>query len=636
MVKNWVLTPGILDRPLSYSHDIQLDVGQLVTISVRNKEYVGVIKHDTAIHFEGVCKPISKVLRYRLPISLLKFIDDFGSYVLAPKGYVLKHVLSLAVEKMVEDFPIPPLHYENHLKILNPDQQVIVDQLKVKEFSCIFIDGVTGSGKTEVYFHLAQKILNQGQQVLILIPEIALTAQLLKRFEDAFGISACVWHSRFQKKDRKLTWHRAIQGHPMVVLGARSALFLPFQNLGLIIVDEEHDPSFKQDTQLIYNARDMAVLRAKCEQCPIYLGSATPCLETYINAKEGKYQYFPLKNRFNASMASIVLVQDRSSHLMSPSLMMAIHERLKKKEQVLLYINRRGYAPVVMCQECRCRIFCKRCSVSLVYHKKESMLLCHYCGFRYDYPPTCTRCKTQDAFIFSGVGVEQVYEEASQLFPHANIQMASSDVMKSTAHMDRFLNLLQSRECDIVIGTQILAKGHHFPHITLVGVIDADMGLSGIDFRSAEKSYHLLHQVSGRAGRGELTGEVLIQTFDPKHPLFQSLCHHNRDEFYDFECEARRAAMLPPYGRLTLITLSGRDKAMVRQHSFICFDQIPKSESLSVFGPMEAYLSPLRGQYRYQILLKYPKNFHIQLVLKRWMMVSQHSSISIHVDIDPL
>lgn len=529
---------------------------------------------------------------------------------------------------------------------LSEDQDAIAGKLKeavkADAFHASLLDGVTGAGKTEVYFEAVAEALKTGKQVLILLPEIALSNAFLDRFQQRFGCAPALWHSHLSAGQRKTTWRGVAQGHSKVVVGARSALFLPYQDLGLIVVDEEHEPAYKQEDGVIYHARDMAVVRAKLGRFPIVLASATPSLETAHNAWIGRYEHLHLPDRFGgARMPEIEAVDMRvdkpdAQHFISPSLKKEIVETLQREEQVLLFLNRRGYAPLTLCRTCGHRMECPRCTAWLVEHKSSGRLQCHHCGFAAPMPKNCPECGDEDSFSACGPGVERIYEEAKAYFPDANILMLASDTAENNEQLRKMLQDIKDDKIDIIIGTQIIAKGHHFPNLTLVGVIDADLGLQGGELRAAERCYQLLHQVAGRAGRAEKKGRVLLQTFMPEHRIMKALAEGLRDPFLKAEAGEREAAHMPPYSRLVGIIVSGRDEKQVLEICRKLGRSAPQGEGIVTLGPAPAPFTRLRGKFRYRLLVQAEKNLNIQKTIEQWVLgVQCPSAVRIYIDIDP-
>ena len=529
---------------------------------------------------------------------------------------------------------------------LSEDQDAAAAHLttavQAKTFSAALLDGVTGAGKTEVYFEAVAEALKQNKQVLILLPEIALSNAFLDRFQQRFGCAPALWHSNLSTGQRKTTWRGVAEGHSKVVVGARSALFLPYQDLGLIIIDEEHDPAYKQEDGVIYHARDMAVVRANLGEFPIVLVSATPSLETVHNAWQGRYEHLHLPDRFGgARMPEIESIDMRADkpeaqHFISPTLKKAIVETVQKGEQVLLFLNRRGYAPLTLCRSCGHRMDCPRCTAWLVEHKRSGRLQCHHCGFSAPLPKQCPECGDTDSFAACGPGVERIYEETKALFPDANILMLASDTAENNEVLRKMLKDIKDDKIDIIIGTQIIAKGHHFPNLTLVGVIDADLGLQGGELRAAERCYQLLHQVAGRAGREEKKGKVMLQTFMPEHRIMKALANGARDPFLETEAAEREAAHMPPYSRLVGIIVSGRDEGQVIEVAKALGQSAPQEAGITTLGPAPAPFARLRGKFRHRLLVQADKNLNIQKVIEGWVSgVKTPSTVRVYIDIDP-
>ena len=533
--------------------------------------------------------------------------------------------------------------------VLSDDQRVVVEALSEtigaageSSFSVTLLDGVTGSGKTEVYFEAIARALASGRQALVLLPEIALTAQWLERFERRFGVAPAQWHSELSASLRRHTWRAIASGEARIVVGARSALYLPYCDIGLIVVDEEHDSSFKQDEGVVYNARDMAIVRARIGAFPVVLASATPSLETVVNCEFGRYRRLRLPRRHGgASLPDIRIVDMRTETLprnnwVSPTLRTEIIRVLDVGEQAMLYINRRGYAPLTLCRTCGQRLDCPQCTAWLVEHRLARRMQCHHCGYSTQLPDECPKCAATDSFAACGPGVERLAEEIAGFLPRARLGIMASDTIHGAAAAADLVSRVQSLQIDILIGTQIMAKGHHFPMLTLVGVIDADLGLAGGDLRAAERTYQLLGQVAGRAGRAKLPGMVLLQTYDPDHPVIRALADDDRDSFFAAEIEARRGRAMPPFGRLASLIVSGRDKTAVEKMGRALVRAAPRVEGIEVLGPAPAPLAILRGRHRYRLLLKAPKDIYIQPVLRRWLrQVRTGGGVRIQIDIDP-
>lgn len=510
------------------------------------------------------------------------------------------------------------------------------------QYAAVLLDGVTGSGKTEVYFEAIAEALRQGKQALILLPEISLSAQFLERFERRFGVLPALWHSEVPTAQRRVTWTGVAEGKTKVVVGARSALFLPFADLGLIVVDEEHDASYKQEEGVLYNARDMAIVRARLGSFPVVLVSATPSLETMVNVQQNKYTYLNLPSRHaGARLPDINVINLKATpperqKFIAPPLQKALQEVFEAKEQSLLFLNRRGYAPLTLCRTCGHRFQCPSCAAWLVEHKRHSRLQCHHCGFAQQVPRNCPSCQAEDSFAACGPGVERIQEEVQLLIPEARTFILASDVITSPGMISAAVHDIEDHKYDIIIGTQIIAKGHHFPSLTLVGVIDADLGLAGGDLRAGERTFQLLHQVSGRAGRAEKPGRVFIQTYMPEQTVIKALAKNDRDEFLAVEAREREKAVMPPYGRLAALILSDTDENKLDMFCRSLAQKAPRYDDIRVLGPAPAPMGYLRGKHRRRFLIKAGKNLPIQKYLAEWLgNVKTPSSLQLKVDIDP-
>jgi primosomal protein N' (replication factor Y) len=509
-------------------------------------------------------------------------------------------------------------------------------------FSVTLLDGVTGSGKTEVYFEAIAAALARDQQVLVLLPEIALTTQWLERFHRRFGTAPLEWHSDLTGVERRLGWRAVIGGKAQVVVGARSSLFLPFPELGLIVIDEEHDTSFKQEDGVIYNARDMAVVRGRLGDIPVVLASATPSLETVTNAETGRYRRLRLPERHGgAQLPTIIAIDMRQESLerqswLSQSLQQAITRTLAAGEQTMLFLNRRGYAPLTLCRHCGHRLECPNCTAWLVEHRLRGRLECHHCGLSIRPPENCPECGAEDSLAACGPGVERLAEEVALRFPKARFAIMASDTLQGPAAAARLVRRMQEREIDILIGTQIMAKGHHFPYLTLVGVIDADLGLAGGDLRASERTFQLLHQVSGRAGREERPGQVLLQSYQPDHAVMEALVSGDRDRFLESEARERERHVMPPFGRLAALIVSSPDGRQADEAARVLARSRPADSRVQVLGPAPAPLAILRGRHRRRLLVKAPRAVNMQAFLRAWLDRSRlPNSVRVQVDVDP-
>lgn len=537
----------------------------------------------------------------------------------------------------------------NRQAVLTDEQRVAADKLVQRVghgFSATLLDGITGSGKTEVYFEAVAEALSQNKQVLVLVPEISLTSQWLKRFEMRFGVTPYIWHSDVGVKDKALTW-KAVQGNKAkVVVGARSALFLPFADLGIIVVDESHDHSFKQESLVTYQGRDMAVLRAHLEKIPVILSTATPDLETISNVEEGKYECVKLTKRYAKAVLPEVKIIDIKKDkpikgewgvsFLAPTLVSELQHNLARGEQSMLFLNRRGYAPLLICRDCGHRMQCPHCTAWLAEHRITGELICHHCGFKMWTPKRCPECASEDGLTACGPGVERIAEEVKYRFPEARTAILSSDITTNYREISAVIHKTAAKEVDILIGTQILAKGHNFPDLTLIGVVDADLGLMGTDLRSTEQTFQLLSQVAGRAGRGDKKGVVYLQTLYPDNLILQAVIEHNREKFLDIEKSSRRMLKMPPYGKLAAVIVSSPNQQAAETTAYHLGRCAPNTELIETLGPAPAPMALLRGRFRYRLLMKTAKNINIQEVMKKWLaMVKVKSNVRIDVDINP-
>ncbi|MFN3746046.1 MAG: primosomal protein N' [Hyphomicrobiaceae bacterium] len=511
-------------------------------------------------------------------------------------------------------------------------------------FSVSLLDGVTGSGKTEVYFEAVARTLEQGRQALIMLPEIALTSQFMDRFKARFGAAPAEWHSALSSAERGRVWRAAATGEARVIVGARSALFLPFADLGLIVVDEEHDPGFKQEDRVHYQGRDMSVVRAHLGGATVVLASATPSIESHVNARTGRYRHLVLPGRYTGvDLPDITPIDLRASppergRWISPVLVEAMAETLARRQQTLLFLNRRGYAPLTLCRSCGHRIECPQCTAWLVEHRFRNRLNCHHCGFSMPLPSKCPQCGEADSLVACGPGIERIDEEVRERFPEARIALLSSDLIPSLTEMRDTIRRIEGGEIDIIIGTQIVAKGHHFPDLAIVGVIDGDLGLAqGADPRAAERTFQLLHQVTGRAGRALAKGAGYIQTHMPEHPVMDAIVRGDREAFIEREIRTRQLALLPPFGRLASLIISARLKDVAEGVARDIARRAPPAPRIEVLGPAEAPISVIRGRYRWRLLLKAPRELDIQAYLRAWLaeIPEIKGDLRLTVDIDP-
>ena len=581
-----------------------------------------------------------------LSFTLKELAEMAGVGTSVVKGLVSQGAVT--EEDSPRDLPFARLDPSRPGKTLTDDQhaaaQHLAAQVAAEIYGTTLLRGVTGSGKTEVYLEAVAEALRAGRQALVLLPEIALTAEFLTRVEERFGARPAEWHSGATMTERRRIWRMVGQGDAQLVIGARSALFLPFQNLGLIVVDEEHDTSYKQEEGVFYNARDMAVLRASIAGCHVVLASATPSLESWANAEAGKYTRLELTSRFGPAvlpeMRSLDMRQEKlpSDRWISKALQDEVTKRLEAGEQSMLFINRRGYAPITLCRACGHQIGCDDCDARMVEHRFLKRLVCHQCGESKPMPSKCPACEAEDRLAPVGPGVERLGEEAAALFPQARIATLSSDMFGSARALKAEIGEIAEGAADIIIGTQLVAKGHNFPGLTLVGVIDADLGLQGSDLRAAERTFQLMRQVAGRAGRAEKPGLALLQTYQPEHPVIRTILAGDEEGFWAAEARERRAAQVPPYGRMAGIILSGTDvgKVFDAGNQLARNDHALREVGAQVFGPAPAPIARVRGRHRVRLLVKADKATALQPALARWVAPLRLSGdLRLAIDIDP-
>lgn len=544
------------------------------------------------------------------------------------------------------DRPYPRANPEHARPDLSADQKAAADifvaAVESGGFQPFLLDGVTGSGKTECYFEAIAAAIAVGQQVLVLLPEIALTENFLRRFEARFGVAPVLWHSSLKASERRRAWRAIVAGEAQVVVGARSALFLPYARLGLIVVDEAHEVSFKQDDGVRYNARDVAVIRARFEKIPVILASATPALESLQLAEAGIYRKIDLAARYGGATLPHVEVidlraeQPERGHWLAPRLVAAMKDRLDKGEQSLLFLNRRGYAPLTLCRHCGYRFQCPNCTAWLVEHRLSRRMACHHCGHEMPVPDACPECHTPDCLVACGPGVERIADEVAEVLPGARVALATSDTLNTPEKIGEFVEAAEGKLIDVIIGTQLVTKGYHFPELTLVGVVDADLGLEGGDLRAGERTYQQVAQVAGRAGRGAKPGEVMIQTRHPDAAVIAALAANDRDAFYAAEAEARRDAGAPPFGRWAAIIVSSEDEAEARDAARAIGGSAPNLPDVLILGPAPAPMALLRGRYRYRLLINARRSAQVQDIIRQWLGALRFpAGVRIGVDIDP-
>lgn len=594
--------------------------------------------------------------------AVLRVIDDHGGAGFAPSelaqlagvgASVVKGLIgagTLVETEAPRDLPYPRLDPTRPGKPLAPDQQAAADALRARiaagGYGTTLLRGVTGSGKTEVYLEAVAATLAAGRQALVLLPEIALSAEFLDRVEARFGARPGEWHSAITRTERRRLWHMAAGGEVGLVVGARSALFLPFRDLGLIVVDEEHDGSYKQHETVFYSARDMAVLRASIEGAQVVLASATPSVESWVNAAQGRYHRLDLRARYGAAelpeMAAIDLrAEEMAGRWISPTLEAAVAARVGRGEQSLLFLNRRGYAPITTCRACGHQVGCDQCDARMVEHRFQRQLVCHQCGATKPIPTTCPACGVEGRMAAVGPGVERVAEEVAQRFPQARAVTLSSDLFQSARVLKDTVAAIAAGEADIIIGTQIVAKGHNFPLLTLVGVIDADLGLQGADLRAAERSFQLMRQVAGRAGRtgADRPGLALLQTYQPDHAVIRAILSGDDEAFWDAEADSRRDARMPPFSRLAGVILSHPDMAVAEGFArALAARAAPLAEiGAELFGPAPAPIPRIRARHRVRMLIRAPRQAPLQSAIAAWLAAGPKppANLRLSVDIDP-
>ena len=575
-------------------------------------------------------------------------IRELATIADVSEGVIRGLVKAGAIEGVEVDidspYPLPDPDYAP--PALSPEQQAAADALAAdvaaRDFHPTLLDGVTGSGKTEVYFEAVAEAIRQGRQCLVLLPEIALTEPFLKRFHDRFGCEPVAWHSGLRASQRRRAWRAIATGQAAVTVGARSALFLPYANLGLIVVDEAHETSFKQEDGVHYHARDVAVMRGLFEGCPVVLASATPAIETRQQVTLGNYAELRLPGRYGAAelptIEAIDLLEQKPDRgrWLAPPLVKALGETLEKGEQSLLFLNRRGYAPLTLCRTCGHRFQCPNCTAWMVEHRLTRRLACHHCGHVEPVPRVCPECQDEDSLVACGPGVERIADEVADLFPEARVAVVTSDTIWSPAKAAEFVHRMEAGEIDIVVGTQLVTKGYHFPNLTLVGVVDADLGLEGGDLRAAERTFQQIRQVSGRAGRGEKPGHVYIQTHSPGAQVMRALVTGDGEAFYAAETEARREAGAPPFGRYAAIVISSEDQQAAHEIARLIGRAAPEVEGMHVYGPAPAPLAMLRGRHRYRLLVHARRTLDVQDVIRAWLgALDWPAKVRVAVDVDP-
>ena len=644
-----ILLPNIFNHPFTYESDLKLEIGDFVEVPFGKSKIVGVVWKEFEQN-NGKSFKIKKIIRKletpKLKKKTLEFLNWFAEYNIVPKGMTLKLLLcsGKAIEKIdnkfYKDFNFK---IKNNLFKLTEDQKKILNEINFSnnKFNVHVLQGTTGSGKTIVYFEALKSILKKKYQGLIMLPEIGLTNQFEKKFIEFFGFKPAIWHSGVSKKNKEIIWSGIANGKIKVVIGARSSLFLPFKNLGLIVVDEEHDQSYKQDEGIIYNARDMAISRGSFENIPVNLITAVPSIETYENIKKKKYKISKLQQRYqNASLPNYEILNLNNIKLekqswLSKEIIERVNFHLAKKDQVLFFLNRRGFSPNALCKKCLNSFSCPNCSINLVYHKNKNNLLCHYCGFKRNLKRNCSKNGTCD-LIFSGPGVERISEEVKKYFPSKKIEIFSSDTMNKKNSKDKLEKIINN-EIQILVGTQLISKGFHFPNLNCIVVVDIDLSSQGHDLRSSEKNLQLYHQLSGRAGRTGKPSTVYFQTYNSNSKLISDITNKNPEIFLDTEIEIRRKNDLPPFQRFISLILTGENESKLEKEAIKLKTSLKKKINGKILGPVSAPIFRLRRKYRVRLLIRGSKTLKLQrslaLIIQKYKFLP---GIKLSVDVDPI
>ena len=645
-----ILIPNIFDHPFTYdSNSLNLDKGNYVIVPFGSTKITGIVwdKFEKA-EKKFLIKKVEKKLDVpKMHGNMIDFLNWFSIYNIVPIGMCIR--LTLLSKGIVENIPESSFNQYQILKknsnyTLNLEQKKCLSdiQKKGKKFNVHVLDGVTGSGKTLVYFNRMWDIINQGYQALIMLPEIALTSQFKKRFVDFFGFEPAIWHSATSKKNKKIIWRGVVENKIKVVVGARSSLFLPFAKLGIIIVDEEHDASYKQDEGIVYNARDMAISRGSFEKTPVLLITSIPSVETFNNIIKKKYSTSKLNKRYqDASMPNLEIINLNNKKIsnkkwIANETMEKVNHHLQKGDQVLFFLNRRGFAPFVICKKCHNKFLCPNCSVNLNYHKSKNFLLCHYCGYKNNLNKICKDNKPCE-FIMCGPGVERIAEELEQKYPDKKIRIFSSDTLNKKKTSEDLIEKIENKKIDILVGTQLISKGFHFSKLNCIVVVDADFSSHGYDLRSAEKNIQLYHQLSGRAGREGESSTIYFQTYTPDDEILLNISKKNPHQFLLNEIELRKKNKLPPFYRFISIIITGKNEKQTINEALKVKNQITKDIKEEILGPVNAPIFKLNQKYRCRLLLRSKKNILIQKKLAKILRkIKIYSGIKLTVDVDPI
>ena len=643
-----VLIPRIFDHPHTYLSKKfgKLKTGSIVSVPFGKDEEIGVVwdkEENTNKNFK--LKDIKEKKSVSLSDKLVKFINWFSLYNLAPKGMVLKMCLGdeSFFSKKKETFDKSLKIKKNF--ILNEEQKKCLKDINNlgNKFSTTLLQGITGSGKTIVYFEKIKENILRGKQSLVLLPEIFLTNQFNQRFEDYFGFKPAIWHSKITKKNKRIIWKNIINGEIKLVVGARSSLFLPFKNLGLIVVDEEHDSSYKQDEGIRYNARDMAISRASIENIPVLLSTSIPSLETFNNVKNKKYNFTKLEKRYknfslpNAEVVDLKLDRKKKNIWLDPKTINFVKKYLEKKEQVLFFLNRRGYAPFIICKTCGSKLECPNCSIYLTFHKYINKAMCHHCGYKSSLNSNCKKTENNCDYQMYGPGIEKIYAELKQIFPEKKIKILSSDFLNKKKETKNLLSDIENNKIDILVGTQLISKGFNFPNLNCIVVVDADFSGMGFDLRSTEKNIQLYNQLSGRAGRFSKDSLVIYQTFNPSDETLKNILENDSAQFLEDEINLRKEKNLPPFTRLIALIISSKNE----KDGILEAKKIKKNLSIlkyaEVMGPVSSPIFKIKNNYRTRLLLRFRNNLFIQKdIAKILKKINLSKKIKLTVDVDPL
>ena len=646
-----ILFPKIFDHPFTYKSEISdsLNTGDFVKAPFGNSEITGVVwpyEQKTKKKFK-IKKITKKINVKKLNLSMIEFISWFSKYNLVPLGMSLKMCLlnkNVVEKKFSKEFNKFKIKYINKIFLLNSEQKESLAFIRNigDNYNVIVLEGVTGSGKTLVYFKRIKDFIDKGKQALILLPEIALTNQFSRRFKEFFGSEPAIWHSSTTKKNKSIIWKGITEGRIKIVVGARSSLFLPFKNLGTIIVDEEHDASYKQDEGIAYNARDMAVTRASLENVPICLVTSIPSIETYNNIINKKYHITKLKKRYRQAPLPNIEIINLHSEVLNKNSWIAkktinkVNQYLNKGDQVLFFLNRRGYAPFAICKKCGYKFQCPNCAVNLNFHKKINKLLCHYCGHKSLLSRKCKDAKECD-LLFCGPGVERIFLELKEIYPTKKIEIFSSDTLDKKKSTSELLKKVEKQKIDILVGTQLLSKGFHFPKLNCIVVVDGDFSSHGYDLRAAEKNLQLYHQLTGRAGREGNISTIFFQTYTPNDEILINISKNNPYEFLQKELLLRKEKKLPPFYRLISLIISGKDEIKIMKFATDLKLKLPKINGVNILGPVLAPITKLKKKYRCRILIRYPKELFIQKYLSQSLnKIKITYGIKLEVDVDPI